>query len=102
MPIYVLAHRPGPAWDPDLPYAEQPGVMGHIDFMRALDERGVLLAGGPFAQASADQPVGMAIVSAADLEDASRMAVEDTSLAAGLLSLEVREWRHRMGSWPVD
>lgn len=101
MPIYVLVHRSGPAWEADLPYNEQPGVTEHIKFMRALEERGVLLAGGPFAEASADQPVGMAIVSAASVEEASRIAFEDASLAAGILTVEIREWRPRMGSWPA-
>lgn len=98
MSLFVLFHSPGPAWDPALPYPEQPGVMEHIGFMRSLDERGLMILGGPFDSPGPGEPVGMAIVKAADQAAAEALAAEDRSLLTGLLAVDVRPWRPRMGT----
>ena len=98
MPLFVLAHSPGPAWDHALPYTEQPNVMEHIGFMRSLDQRGLLLLGGPYGEIAPGLPVGMAIVEADDLGAAEALAAEDPSLALGLVTVSVRAWGPRMGS----
>jgi uncharacterized protein YciI len=98
MSLFVLFHSPGPAWDAALPYAEQPGLMEHVGFMRSLHERGAMVLGGPFDDLEPDQPVGMVIVEADDLTAAHAMAEEDGSLAAGLLTVSVRAWGPRMGN----
>ena len=98
MSLFVLFHSPGPAWDPALPYPEQAGVTEHIGFMRSLAERGVMVLGGPFEHAEPDEPVGMVIIEAEDLAAARAMAEEDRSLAAGLLTVNVRPWLPRMGN----
>jgi len=96
--LFVLFHAPGTAWDPALPYPEQPGVLEHIGFMRSLEERGLMILGGPFESPAHGEPVGMAIVEAADQAAAEALAAEDRSLEAGLLTVDVRPWRPRMGS----
>lgn len=98
MALFVLLHAPGPAWDEALPYPEQPGIMEHIGFMRSLDERGLLVLGGPYDAVEPQQPVGMAIVEADDLAIAEALAHEDPSLALGLITVSVRAWGPRMGS----
>lgn len=98
MPLFVLAHSPGPAWDHSLPYPEQPNVMEHIGFMQSLDQRGLLVLGGPYDEIAPHQPVGMAIIEADDLAAARALAEEDPSLALGLVTVSVRAWRPRMGS----
>jgi uncharacterized protein YciI len=95
--LFVMFHSPGPAWDHALPYAEQPGVMEHIGFMRSLDERGVMILGGPFESAETGEPVGMVVAEAEDLAAARALAEEDGSLRSGLLTANVRPWRPRMG-----
>jgi uncharacterized protein YciI len=98
VPVFVLAHHAGPAWSPDLAYPEQPGVLGHIGFMRSLDERGILVLGGPYDDVRAGEPVGMAIIEAPDLAAAEAIAQQDPSLASGLIRVQVRAWHPRMGS----
>jgi uncharacterized protein YciI len=98
---FVLAHSPGPLWAMGAPYAAQQGIEAHFGFMHSLAQRGLLLAGGPYAEAGdADgRMVGMAIIEADDLAAAEAIAAEDGSVRAGLMRVEVREWGPRMGSW---
>jgi uncharacterized protein YciI len=100
--LFVLFHRPGPAWQPDVGFTEQPGIMDHIVFMRRLDEEQRLILGGPFDDgraAPADGgPVGIAIIRTDGQAEAEAIAGSDASVQAGLLTVTVRPWRPRMGS----
>jgi uncharacterized protein YciI len=100
--LFVLFHRTGPRWKPDVPFPEQQGIMDHIGFMRRLDQEQRLVLGGPFDDEPAGPadggPVGIAIIEADGLEAAETMARSDASVLAGLLTVKVRPWRPRMGS----
>jgi uncharacterized protein YciI len=97
-PWFVLTHRSGPSWRPGTPFTEQRGIEVHVAFMQSLEERGLLVLGGPFADPTRDGPVGMAIIRADGMEAARKIAEEDGSLQAGLLRVDVREWLPKMGS----
>ena len=100
--MFVLFHRPGPAWQAGVPFPEQPGIMDHILFMRRLDEEQRLVVGGPFEDEPAGPadggPVGIAIIEAETEEAAKELAASDASVQAGLLTVRVRPWQPRMGS----
>ena len=102
MSLFVLIHRPGPRWQHGLPFPEQPGIMDHIGFMHGLDADHRLILGGPFDDewtgSSETTPVGMAIITAEDLEEAQGLAASDESVRSGLIDVTVRPWRPRMGS----
>jgi uncharacterized protein YciI len=89
---HVLVHEAGPAWQPGVPFREQPGVDLHMGFMGTLTETGRMVLGGPFLDGADDAPVGMAVIRAASMEDAERVAQEDPSLATGLIRVRVRPW----------
>ena len=95
--LFVLFHSPGPAWDRALGFLEQPGIEEHVAFMRTLTERGVMVLGGPFADGDATEQVGMAVITAGDAEEAELLALEDRSVASGLLRVAVRPWTVPMG-----
>ncbi|HEX6129963.1 MAG TPA: YciI family protein [Candidatus Limnocylindria bacterium] len=95
---FVLTHRSGPSWRPGTPFTEQRGIEAHVAFMRSLEERGVLVLGGPFADPTRDGPVGMAIIRADGGAMARKIAEEDGSLQSGLLRVDVREWLPKMGA----
>ncbi len=89
----VLLHHAGPAWAAGVGFREQPAVGLHIGFMRELAEEGRLVLGGPYLDdAGAGGLVGMAIVDFPSLDEAAARAAADPSLAAGLLTVEVRPW----------
>jgi uncharacterized protein YciI len=96
--LYVIVHHRGPAWQDGVPYLEQPAIGGHIGFMQDITDRGLMVLGGPYTDADASGIVGMAIVSAAGLEQAEAIAAEDPSIAAGMIEARVRPWRAVMGS----
>ena len=96
--LFVIEHSTGPAWRAGTPYPAQPGIEGHMAFMRSLHDRGILVIGGPFTDAVGDRPVGMAIVRAETTEAAEALAAEDASVAAGLIRYHVRPWMVPMGT----
>ena len=99
MDLHVIVHHRGPTWRAGVSLFEQEDVGLHIGFMRSLEERGLMVLGGPFLDED-DRPdgiVGMAIVRAADLPAAEALAAEDPSIAAGLIVARVRPWKAAMG-----
>jgi uncharacterized protein YciI len=102
MALFVLFHRPGPQWQPGVPFTEQPEIMAHIGFMHGLDQEQRLLLGGPFDDEPAGPadggPVGIAIIQADGLAHGEAIAASDASVQRGLLTVAVRPWRPRMGS----
>ena len=96
--LFVIEHSPGPAWTDGVAYREQPGIAAHLEFMRSLDDRGLMVLGGPFLDDATGTHVGMAIVRAESLEAAESLAAEDDSVAAGLLRCRVRPWMAAMGT----
>jgi uncharacterized protein YciI len=87
---YVVIHAPGPAWQPDRPMFEQPGLQGHIDHYRPWLAEGKLALGGPFLD---DGGGGMMIPQPHLGEDEVRaFALADPAVACGLLNVQVRAW----------
>ena len=85
---FVLLHTPGPKWRSDLPVFQQPGIADHGRYLGGLKASGALVMAGPFL----DNSGGMAILEAASLEEASRIANDDPAVKAGLLRVTVRPW----------
>lgn len=85
----MIAHLPGAAWVPGVPFREQPGVELHLGTMRGWLDSGRLVMGGPFLDEAGG---GMAIVAFASLEDAEAAAHADPAVRAGLLEVQVRPW----------
>jgi uncharacterized protein YciI len=96
--FFVIEHSPGPAWADGVAYREQPGIGAHLEFMRSLHDRSLMVLGGPFLDDAAGARVGMAIVRAESLEAAESLAAEDASIGAGLLRYRVRPWMAAMGT----
>ena len=96
--LFVIEHSPGSAWADGVPYREQPGIGAHLEFMRSLHDRGLMMLGGPFLDDAAGTHVGMAIVRAESPEAADALAAEDRSVTAGLLRYRVRPWMAAMGT----
>jgi uncharacterized protein YciI len=96
--LFVIEHSPGSEWADGVPYREQPGIGAHLDFMRLLDDRGVLVLGGPFLDEPDGTHVGMAVIRAESAAAAEALAAEDASVRAGLLRYRVRPWLAAMGT----
>ena len=98
MTLFVIEHSPGPTWVDGIGFREQPGIGSHLEFMRTLHDRGVLVFGGPFLDDARGAHVGMAVVRAESVEAAEALAAEDASVVADLLRCRVRPWMVAMGT----
>ncbi|GAA0506579.1 hypothetical protein GCM10011581_41980 [Saccharopolyspora subtropica] len=68
----------------------------HREYSRGLAERGVLLAGGPFA----DQTGALIIYEAADRDELQKILDADPYTEAGVIAkTTIREWELVTGSW---
>lgn len=86
---FVVILRPGPRWDPQRYVRDQDLWDEHARHMDALFERGAVVLGGPFADASGS----MVIVRAADADAAREMFREDPWNVEGILVVsDVKQW----------
>lgn len=88
--LYVIVFRPGPAWKPGVPMAEQ-GLRPHGLYMKSLLDEGRLFAGGGFT----DRGGGLAIVRAASMEDAQSIYAVDPAVTSGIFEGDVMQWKPR-------
>ena len=89
-PGFVLIHRPGRAWQPGVPFLQQPGLQGHVDHFRRFAQEGKLLAGGPFLDEAAG---GMVLFKPGVTRDeALAAATTDPTVESGLLDFDLRPW----------
>ena len=87
--LQVVAHAPGPAWQPGVDFREQPGVGDHLATMKQWLADGHLVLGGPFLDEAGG---GMAIVRFEDVSTADAAAQADPAVQAGLLIATTRPW----------
>ena len=86
---FVVFHRPGPKWQKELDFRNQPGVGDHVAHYRTLQQEGKLAMGGPFL----DGGGGMMItVPGLSREEVETFAHDDPAVQSGLLLTEVRQW----------
>lgn len=88
--LYLFQYAPGPAWHAGVPMRQQ-GLGPHAAYMQQLLDEGRLFAGGGY---SSDDG-GMAIVMAANVDDARTMLAADPAITSGVFVAELREWTPR-------
>ncbi len=86
----VLTHTPGPTVSG--PIFGDPRFAHHRAFLRAMHERGWLVAAGPFSDRPAEGMTLLRIPEPDALELAADHAEADRSVVEGLFNLEVRPW----------
>ncbi|MBV9271829.1 MAG: hypothetical protein JO165_12095 [Candidatus Eremiobacteraeota bacterium] len=87
-PVFAVLYRPGPRWDKNVPFQEQQGVSEHRDFLKARDDDGTLLFGGPFL----DDSGGLAVYAAMPEDALKSLLQQDGSVSSGLLTYEVHPY----------
>lgn len=88
--LFLFQYAPGPAWRDGMPMREQ-GLAPHGAYMQRLQNEGRLFAGGGYASDDG----GMAIVTAANIEEARAMLASDPAITSGIFVAELRHWRPR-------
>src|SRR5436190_3898389 len=84
--VYVFLYRAGPSWKAGRPMGEQ-NLGAHAAYIKKLLDDGRLFAGGP---TGAD--TGLAIVRAANLEEAQTMLSADPAITTGVFIADLRRW----------
>lgn len=72
-----------------------PVLREHLEFMVALEKRGVLFASGPLSGAPGG---GLSILRAATMEEARAIAERDPFVVKGIRTFDLREWTVMEGS----
>ena len=93
--FFVLLHTPGPKWQADVGFRDQPKIVEHVRYMGGFMGTGQLALGGPFL----DNSGGMMILRAASSDEAQQIADADPCVKSGLLNVAVREWRVVFANW---
>jgi uncharacterized protein len=88
--LFVFIYRPGPAWRAGVPMKQQ-GLGPHGAYMQSLLDGGHLFAAGGFS----DDDGGMAIITAADLDEARKLLSADPAVSSGIFVGDVEAWRPR-------
>ena len=86
--LYVVLSKPLVA-----PEQLRPVLAAHLDYMIALEKRGVIFASGPLGDPERPpQGEGLTIVRAANAAEARAIAEADPFFKNGLRTFELREW----------
>lgn len=88
--LFLFQYSPGPAWRTGVPMRQQ-GLGPHAAYMQQLQDEGRLFAGGGYASDDG----GMAIVVAADLDEARAILAADPAITSGIFVAELRHWQVR-------
>jgi len=91
-PLFAFIYRPGPAWKPGLPMAQQ-DLRAHGGYIAKLTAEGRVVAAGGWSGADG----GMAVLRAADTDEAQRLLAADPAITGGVFQAELRRWSPRFG-----
>ncbi len=93
---FVLLRRPPDA--PDLPEEELERLQAqHLAHLKAMAERGALVAAGPF-DGQPDESLRGFCLYVTDVEETRALAAEDPSVQAGRMAADVFSWWTEKGS----
>jgi uncharacterized protein len=85
---YLVIYRPGPAWLPGKPLAQQ-NLQGHSAYMLSLYSKGLLKIAGPFID---DTGGGAVLLETADEAQARDLVAQDPAVKNGVFLHELRPW----------
>jgi uncharacterized protein len=90
--LFAVIYRPGPAWKPGLPMAQQ-DLRAHGGYYAKLAAEGRVVAGGGWVGVDG----GMAVLRCADADEAGRLLAADPAVTTGVFAAELRRWAPRFG-----
>ena len=88
---FALLHTPGPAVPAGQSVFDHPGFAEHFAFLQRLAADGLLVAAGPLTDSDGD---GLTVIRAESADHAQQLAeLQDGSVRAGVLRVQVRPWQ---------
>lgn len=86
--LFVILYKQGPAWKEGVPMRQQEAIIPHFKYMKRLFEAGTILEAGP----TLDEPGGVVILKAKDLDEAKAIMAADPSVTMKMFVGEVHSW----------
>lgn len=86
--LFVILYKQGPAWKEGVPMRQQEAIIPHFKYMKRLFDAGTILEAGP----TLDEPGGVVILKAKDLDEAKDIMAADPSVAMKMFVGEVHRW----------
>jgi uncharacterized protein YciI len=86
--LFVILYKQGPAWKEGVPMQQQDAIRPHYLYMKKLFQDGTILDAGP----TLDEPGGVVILKAKDLESARALMEADPSVTQNMFVGEVHAW----------
>jgi uncharacterized protein YciI len=94
--LFIITHRPGPNFNPEVPQTEQEGVPDHFAYVQALEASGAILLSGPMLAAGAG---GLMVLSpGTSAAEAATIAENDPAAKTELVIAEVVPWMITAGN----
>jgi uncharacterized protein YciI len=97
-PLYVILYKQGPAWKEGVPMKQQDAIGAHYKYMKQGFEAGTILDAG----ATLDEPGGVVIFRAADLDAAKAFMAADPSVSLKMFTGEIHSWAPTFFATPPD
>jgi uncharacterized protein YciI len=89
--VFVIEYAPGPAWRTGVPMNRQ-ALGPHAAYWTRLAREGRAIGAGPFL----DIDGGMAMVSAASIEEARAVVAADPAITSGVFVAQLHPWSPRI------
>jgi uncharacterized protein YciI len=86
--LFVILYKQGPAWKEGVPMRQQEAIIPHFKYMKKLFDAGTILEAGP----TLDEPGGVVILKAKDLDEAKAIMAADPSVTLHMFVGEVHSW----------
>lgn len=86
--LFVILYKQGPAWKEGIPMRQQDAIVAHYKYMKKIFEEGTSLDAGP----TLDEPGGVVILRAVDLDAAKAIMAADPSITQKMFVGEVHAW----------
>lgn len=86
--LFVILYKQGSAWKEGVPMEQQEAIIPHFKYMKRLFEDGTILEAGP----TSDEPGGLVILKAKDLDEAKAIMAADPSMTMKMFVGEVHGW----------
>jgi uncharacterized protein YciI len=95
---YALVHEPGPALESGESAFAHPAFAEHVAFLGRLQERGLLVAAGPFNASGSGMTIVHVLPEHGDVNVTALATTDDLSVVIGLLTVTVKPWDVRFAA----
>ncbi len=95
---FLLIYTPGPSWNEQLGYENQPGLNKHHEYLKELHINDQVVMGGSVLEDVSYDALSVMLLRTGSLEEAQTMATQDPGVQMRLIRAQVLPWAVDMSS----